>query len=136
MEKDPALATHGAGTGPKTKTRRTWWGGKRTVVVEDGSATSSLTDVEAGPEQRRPMLLAPIYNGLAAALSICESGADLVPVTRLLMRGCSLHRQQKERERRALARKVFADPIVVAHQLPSGHECLTFSNSAGGVLRS
>ena len=95
MEKDPALAGQGAGgAGPKTKTRRTWWGGKRTVVVEDGSATSSLTDVEAGPEQRRPMLLAPIYNGLAAALSICESGAGLVPVTGLLMRGCSLHRQR------------------------------------------
>ncbi len=59
--------------GPVTKTKRTWWGGKKTVVVsEESSAVDSYADVEAGPEPRRPMLLAPIYNGLAAGLSLCE----------------------------------------------------------------
>ncbi|TFK91890.1 hypothetical protein K466DRAFT_595689 [Polyporus arcularius HHB13444] len=57
--------------GPVTKTKRTWWGGKKTVVVsEESSAVDSYADVEAGPEPRRPMLLAPIYNGLAAGLSL------------------------------------------------------------------
>lgn len=60
--------------GPTTKTKRTWYGGKKTVVVSEAASTvDTYADVEAGPEPRRPMLLAPIYNGLAAGLSICES---------------------------------------------------------------
>ncbi|KAI0763980.1 glycosyl transferase family group 2-domain-containing protein [Trametes elegans] len=56
---------------PRTRTKRTWWGGKRTIPVsETESAVDAYADVEAGPEPRRPMLLAPIYNGLAAGLSI------------------------------------------------------------------
>ena len=60
---------------PRTKTKRTWWGGKKTVQVSPSEAASTVdtyADVEGGPESRRPMLLAPIYNGLAAGLSICE----------------------------------------------------------------
>ncbi|EIW55944.1 uncharacterized protein TRAVEDRAFT_171869 [Trametes versicolor FP-101664 SS1] len=57
--------------GPTTKTKRTWYGGKKTVVVSEAASTvDTYADVEAGPEPRRPMLLAPIYNGLAAGLSI------------------------------------------------------------------
>ena len=63
-----------ADKGPVTRTKRTWWGGKKTVTVSEASSTiDSYADVEAGPEPRRPMLLAPIYNGLAAGLSLCES---------------------------------------------------------------
>ncbi|KAI0646077.1 glycosyl transferase family group 2-domain-containing protein [Trametes meyenii] len=60
-----------AAAGPRTRTTRTWYGGKKTVVVsEEASTVDTYADVEAGPESRRPMLLAPIYNGLAAGLSI------------------------------------------------------------------
>ena len=70
MEKDAELEEKDL---PKTKTKRTWWGGKKTVTVERQPSTlSTYRDVEAGPEARRTMLLAPIYNGLAAGLSICE----------------------------------------------------------------
>ncbi|KAI0746494.1 glycosyl transferase family group 2-domain-containing protein [Daedaleopsis nitida] len=55
---------------PTTETKRTWWGGKKTVTTDVVSAVDSYADVEAGPEPRRPMLLAPIYNGLAAGLSM------------------------------------------------------------------
>ena len=66
-EKEPAQPE------PVTKTKRTWWGGKKTVTIERQPSTlSTYRDVEAGPEARRTMLLAPIYNGLAAGLSICE----------------------------------------------------------------
>ncbi|RPD65196.1 hypothetical protein L226DRAFT_456355 [Lentinus tigrinus ALCF2SS1-7] len=66
LEKEPP-----AGKGPVTTTKRTWWGGKKTVTVsEESSVSDSYADVEAGPEPRRPMLLAPIYNGLAAGLSL------------------------------------------------------------------
>ena len=68
-EKDPAAAE---ADGPTTKTKRTWWGGKKTVMVSESDSVDTYADVEAGPEPRRPMLLAPIYNGLAAGLSICE----------------------------------------------------------------
>ncbi|THH32339.1 hypothetical protein EUX98_g1834 [Antrodiella citrinella] len=51
---------------PQTKTVRNWFGRKRTVIVE-----GSPLDIEAsGPEKRPAMLYAPIYNGLAAGLSI------------------------------------------------------------------
>ena len=47
----------------KTKTKRTWYGKKRTVVVQD---------LEDGvPEPRPIMLYAPVYNGLAFGMSIC-----------------------------------------------------------------
>ena len=68
-EKDPATVDV---VEPKTKTKRTWWGGKKTVPVDSMDHVNTYADVEAGPERRRPMLLAPIYNGLAAGLSICE----------------------------------------------------------------
>ncbi|EJF58996.1 hypothetical protein DICSQDRAFT_182230 [Dichomitus squalens LYAD-421 SS1] len=54
-----------------TKTKRTWWGGKKTVTIErQPSALAAYSDVEAGSEARRTVLLAPIYNGLAAGLSM------------------------------------------------------------------
>ncbi|TBU27325.1 glycosyl transferase family group 2-domain-containing protein [Dichomitus squalens] len=54
-----------------TKTKRTWWGGKKTVTIErQPSALAAYRDVEAGSEARRTVLLAPIYNGLAAGLSM------------------------------------------------------------------
>ncbi|KAH8096816.1 glycosyl transferase family group 2-domain-containing protein [Cristinia sonorae] len=51
---------------PKTKTTRTWYGRKKTVVVEN----TSLDLENTGPEHRPAKLYAPIYNGLAAGLSI------------------------------------------------------------------
>ncbi|OBZ77183.1 Glucans biosynthesis glucosyltransferase H [Grifola frondosa] len=49
------------------RTKRTWWGGKRTVAVDPEEA---YAPEGTGPEARRAVLLAPIYNGLAAGLSI------------------------------------------------------------------
>lgn len=46
----------------RTKTKRTWYGRKRTVVVEELP--------EGTPEPRPAMLYAPVYNGFAFALSI------------------------------------------------------------------
>lgn len=61
LEKGDELNEKGA---VKTKTKRTWYGKKRTVVVPD---------LEDGvPEPRPIMLYAPVYNGLAFALSICK----------------------------------------------------------------
>jgi hypothetical protein len=42
----------------KTKTKRTWYGRKRTIVVDPNE-----------PEERPARLFAPLYNGLAAGLS-------------------------------------------------------------------
>ena len=97
---DLALGDEKAGAdakdAPRTKTKRTWWGGKRTVQVSPSEAESTVdtyADVEAGPERRRPMLLAPIYNGLAAGLSICEWTRSLRGVDDALTVGLdSLHR--------------------------------------------
>lgn len=44
--------------------RRTWYGRKITIVVDD--------NLEGIPEPRPTMLYAPVYNGLAAGLSLCE----------------------------------------------------------------
>ncbi|KAH9941252.1 glycosyl transferase family group 2-domain-containing protein [Epithele typhae] len=68
MDKEPIVKETPVGS--TTKVKRTWWGGKKTVVVERPDGIDAYADVEAGPEPRRPMLLAPIYNGLAAGLSI------------------------------------------------------------------
>lgn len=47
-----------------TKTKRTWYGKKKQVAVPQ---------LEEGvPEPRPIMLYAPIYNGLAFGLSVCE----------------------------------------------------------------
>lgn len=53
----------------RTKTIRTWYGKKKTIVIEgpDMSAVDS-----ALPQKRPAMLYAPIYNGLAAGLSVCK----------------------------------------------------------------
>ncbi|KAI0764841.1 glycosyl transferase family group 2-domain-containing protein [Fomes fomentarius] len=72
-EKDGAAVKESTASGSRTtKTKRTWWGGKKTVTTSEvsSSVADTYTDVEAGPEPRRPMLLAPIYNGLAAGLSV------------------------------------------------------------------
>lgn len=54
----------------KTKTKRTWYGRKRTVVIPE---------LEEGvPEPRPPMLYAPVYNGLAFGLSVCECYASFI----------------------------------------------------------
>ncbi|KAI0827193.1 glycosyl transferase family group 2-domain-containing protein [Trametes gibbosa] len=66
-----AAGVKGSAARSRTKTKRTWYGGKKTVVVSEAASTvDTYADVEAGAERRRPMLLAPIYNGLAAGLSI------------------------------------------------------------------
>ncbi|KAI0070924.1 hypothetical protein K474DRAFT_1607813 [Panus rudis PR-1116 ss-1] len=52
-------------TGKKVKTKRTWYGRKKTVVVDNEDPY-----VDGEPEPRPAMLWAPIYNGLAAGLSI------------------------------------------------------------------
>ena len=70
----------GAPGGPITKTKRTWWGGQRTVTIEPADR-----DVEAGPEPRKAMLLAPLYNGLAVALSVCE--LHFLPTMKSLLGG-------------------------------------------------
>ncbi|EMD36208.1 hypothetical protein CERSUDRAFT_115155 [Gelatoporia subvermispora B] len=60
----------------KTKTKRTWWGGKKTTVVENHYGDEE----DDGPEPRPAVLLAPIYNGLAAGLSIffIANGVDIL----------------------------------------------------------
>lgn len=52
----------------KTKTVRTWYGRKKTIVIDDdmSAAFDELT-----PEKRPTLLYAPIYNGLAAGLAVC-----------------------------------------------------------------
>ena len=67
-EKDPAVAEMSS----QPRVKRTWWGGKKVIPPEQVGAVDAYADVEAGPEPRRPMLLAPIYNGIAAGLSICK----------------------------------------------------------------
>ncbi len=59
LEKADPTVTEG---GLTTKTKRTWYGRKKTVVVEELP--------EGTPEPRPAMLYAPVYNGLAIALSI------------------------------------------------------------------
>ncbi|EMD33023.1 hypothetical protein CERSUDRAFT_77061 [Gelatoporia subvermispora B] len=60
----------------KTKTKRTWWGGKKTTVVENHYGDEE----DNGPEPRPALLLVPIYNGLAAGLSIffIANGVDIL----------------------------------------------------------
>ena len=56
----------------RTKVTRTWYGRKKTVVVpvEDEAALEGI------PEKRAAMMLAPITNGLAFGLSICELSSE------------------------------------------------------------
>ncbi|KAM5542549.1 hypothetical protein V8D89_004008 [Ganoderma adspersum] len=64
---DHGIAPNEKGATPSgtiTKTKKTWWGGKKTVTIQLGDG-----DVKAGPEPRRAVLLAPFYNGIAAGLS-------------------------------------------------------------------
>ena len=78
-DKDPSAS----GKATKTKVVRTWYGRKRTVVVDDatGKAIREVGDLEmlpeGVPEPRPAVLYAPIYNGLACGLSVCESCCDL-----------------------------------------------------------
>ncbi|KAH9923868.1 glycosyl transferase family group 2-domain-containing protein [Fomitopsis serialis] len=51
----------------KTKTIRTWYGKKKTIIIE-GPDMSELDN--ALPQKRPALLYAPIYNGLAAGLSV------------------------------------------------------------------
>ena len=54
----------------KTVTKRTWYGGKKTVTVEI-PVGENAEDVGAIDPSKRPALLyAPVYNGIAAALSM------------------------------------------------------------------
>ncbi|EIN05530.1 hypothetical protein PUNSTDRAFT_122407 [Punctularia strigosozonata HHB-11173 SS5] len=59
-----------AGLGEKrtiTKTKRTWYGRKRTVVVE-------VDEEDLGPEERPARLFSPFYNGIAAGLALVFMG--------------------------------------------------------------
>lgn len=53
----------------QTKTIRTWYGKKKTIVI-DGPDMSAVDS--ALPTKRKALLYAPVYNGLAAGLSVCE----------------------------------------------------------------
>lgn len=53
----------GGSDGPKTITKRTWYGRKRTITVDPDE-----------PEERPARLLAPFYNGLAAGLALVFMG--------------------------------------------------------------
>ncbi|EEB90420.1 hypothetical protein MPER_11376, partial [Moniliophthora perniciosa FA553] len=50
-------------SGPRTKTKRTWWGKKVTVTIDDST-----------PPKRKTALYAPVYNGLAAAMAAVFMG--------------------------------------------------------------
>ena len=72
MEKDADIEEKDL---PKTKTKRTWYGKKKTVVVPD---------LEDGMPEPRPMMLyAPIYNGLAFGMSVCTSHTLYAPARKL-----------------------------------------------------
>jgi hypothetical protein len=52
----------------KEVTKRTWYGRKKTMVVE----AETEEELEYGDDRRPTMLYAPFYNGIAAALSFGE----------------------------------------------------------------
>ncbi|OSX62224.1 hypothetical protein POSPLADRAFT_1142647 [Postia placenta MAD-698-R-SB12] len=62
---DPEKGAGVAEGAVQTKTVRTWYGKKKTIIVDDMSA--ALADL--GPTKRPTLLWAPLYNGLAAGLS-------------------------------------------------------------------
>ena len=62
LEKGSASSSSSPSSGPRTVTKRTWYGRKYTVTVYPTS--------DDGPEERPIMLYAPIYNGLAVGLSV------------------------------------------------------------------
>ncbi|KAI0916116.1 hypothetical protein AcW1_010030 [Taiwanofungus camphoratus] len=77
VEKGANVAEGDAGTA-KTKTTRTWYGRKKTVVVADDA--SAFGDDDGEPEARPAKLYAPVYNGLAAGLSVffIGNGIDIL----------------------------------------------------------
>ena len=55
------------------------WYGKRVVVEEKRfSHADNEAELEYGPEKRPAMLYAPLYNGIAAGLSLGESSPLLI----------------------------------------------------------
>ncbi|KAJ8502366.1 hypothetical protein ONZ45_g11833 [Pleurotus djamor] len=69
-----ALAPDGK-RGKKTVEKRTWYGRKKVVEVDDGLDGLGGDDVEDGKVEKRPaMLYAPVYNGIAAALALLFIG--------------------------------------------------------------
>ncbi|KAH9950816.1 glycosyl transferase family group 2-domain-containing protein [Amylocystis lapponica] len=61
----------------KTVTKRTWWGGKKTVVVDTAESMYGESDE---PTPRPVMFYAPVYNGFAAGLScfFIGNGIDIL----------------------------------------------------------
>lgn len=54
---------------PKTKVVRTWYGKKKVIPIVSQGDIENL-----GPEKRPQKLYAPLYNGLAAGMSIVVRG--------------------------------------------------------------
>jgi hypothetical protein len=55
------------------RTLKRRWYGKRVIVEEKRfSSAQDEAELEYGPEKRQVMLYAPLYNGIAAGLSISE----------------------------------------------------------------
>jgi hypothetical protein len=55
------------------RTLKRRWYGKRVIIEEKRfSNAQDEAELEYGPEKRQVMLYAPLYNGIAAGLSISE----------------------------------------------------------------
>ncbi|CCM00464.1 uncharacterized protein FIBRA_02497 [Fibroporia radiculosa] len=74
MPSDVEKSLNPENNGVKTKTVRTWYGRKKTIIIQDemGAALDEL-----GPSKRPTLLYAPIYNGLAAGMAIYFIGNGL-----------------------------------------------------------
>jgi hypothetical protein len=84
--KTPGTPRDEQGRRLRTKVTRTWYGRKKTVVVpvEEEGALDGI------PEKRAAMMLAPITNGLAFGLSICECDSERAPMPIFLTSLCYL----------------------------------------------
>ncbi|EIW76066.1 hypothetical protein CONPUDRAFT_158837 [Coniophora puteana RWD-64-598 SS2] len=71
-EKALPLVTKGENQTQPARYKRTWYG--RKVIVPPSDKESALDTADVGPEKRPTMVYAPIYNGLAAGLSMLYMG--------------------------------------------------------------
>lgn len=70
-KEDVEKAFTNASKEPQVVKRR--WYGKRVVVKEKPISDAEEAELEYGPEKRPTMLYAPLYNGIAAGLSLGKS---------------------------------------------------------------
>ncbi|PCH37090.1 hypothetical protein WOLCODRAFT_92261 [Wolfiporia cocos MD-104 SS10] len=66
LQPDPEKGLDVEEKGPRTKTVRTWYGKKKTIVIED-DLTAAIDELK--PTKRPTLLFTPVYNGLAAGLA-------------------------------------------------------------------